>query len=110
MVGCECRRGLSVVPVAEAKALWRKDNPRERRPAVSSPGEYLATDWAKSAQRKRSAMSLATRARVGIVDQASFSANQSRAVIGASGTSCGQRLSHQNGWSSAAAHGVICIS
>jgi len=31
--------------VSEQKALWRKDNPRGRRPAVWSPGEYLVIDW-----------------------------------------------------------------
>lgn len=32
--------------VAEAKALWRKDHHRGRRPAVWTPGEYLVIDWA----------------------------------------------------------------
>ncbi|KAA0016085.1 IS21 family transposase [Antrihabitans cavernicola] len=32
--------------VADAKALWRKDHHRGRRPAVWSPGEYLVIDWA----------------------------------------------------------------
>jgi transposase len=31
--------------VAAQKALWRKDNPRGRRPAVWSPGEHLVIDW-----------------------------------------------------------------
>jgi transposase len=31
--------------VAAEKALWRKDNPRGRRPAVWSPGEHLVIDW-----------------------------------------------------------------
>ena len=31
--------------VAEQKALWRRDNPRGRRPAVWSPGEHLVIDW-----------------------------------------------------------------
>ena len=35
--------------VADAKALWRSDHHRGRRPAVWSPGEYLVIDWAKSA-------------------------------------------------------------
>lgn len=35
--------------VAEAKALWRKDHHRGRRPAVWSPGEYLVIDWAQAA-------------------------------------------------------------
>jgi transposase len=35
--------------VAEAKALWRKDHHRGRRPAVWSPGEYLVIDWAEAA-------------------------------------------------------------
>ena len=32
--------------VAEAKALWRSDHHRGRRPAVWAPGEYLVIDWA----------------------------------------------------------------
>ena len=32
--------------VADAKAEWRRDNHRGRRPAVWSPGEYLVIDWA----------------------------------------------------------------
>jgi transposase len=35
--------------VAEAKALWRSENHRGRRPAVWSPGEYLVIDWAQAA-------------------------------------------------------------
>ena len=35
--------------VAEAKALWRRQNHRGRRPAVWSPGEYLVIDWAQAA-------------------------------------------------------------
>jgi transposase len=31
--------------VAEQKRLWRRDNPRGRRPAVWSAGEYLVIDW-----------------------------------------------------------------
>ena len=31
--------------VAEQKRLWRRDNPRGRRPAVWSPGEHLVIDW-----------------------------------------------------------------
>jgi hypothetical protein len=31
--------------VAEQKTLWRRDNPRARRPAVWSPGEHLVIDW-----------------------------------------------------------------
>ena len=31
--------------VADQKALWRRDNPRGRRPAVWSPGEHLVIDW-----------------------------------------------------------------
>jgi transposase len=31
--------------VAARKALWRRDNPRGRRPAVWSPGEHLVIDW-----------------------------------------------------------------
>ncbi|HEY5202722.1 MAG TPA: IS21 family transposase [Acidothermaceae bacterium] len=31
--------------VAEQKALWCRDNPRGRRPAVWSPGEHLVIDW-----------------------------------------------------------------
>ncbi len=34
---------------AEAKALWRSENHRGRRPAVWSPGEYLVIDWAQAA-------------------------------------------------------------
>jgi hypothetical protein len=33
--------------VAEAKALWRIEHHRGRRPAVWSPGEYLVIDWAR---------------------------------------------------------------
>lgn len=32
--------------VADAKALWRKDHHRGRRPAVWAPGDYLVIDWA----------------------------------------------------------------
>jgi hypothetical protein len=35
--------------VAEAKALWRSEHHRGRRPAVWSPGEYLVIDWAQAA-------------------------------------------------------------
>lgn len=35
--------------VAEAKALWRNEHHRGRRPAVWSPGEYLVIDWAQAA-------------------------------------------------------------
>jgi transposase len=35
--------------VAEAKALWRSEHHRGRRPAVWSPGEYLVIDWAEAA-------------------------------------------------------------
>ncbi|ABM14673.1 Integrase, catalytic region [Mycolicibacterium vanbaalenii PYR-1] len=35
--------------VAEAKALWRSENHRGRRPAVWEPGEYLVIDWAQAA-------------------------------------------------------------
>ena len=35
--------------VAEAKALWRREHHRGRRPAVWSPGEYLVIDWAQGA-------------------------------------------------------------
>ena len=35
--------------VADAKALWRSENHRGRRPAVWSPGEYLVIDWAQAA-------------------------------------------------------------
>lgn len=35
--------------VADAKALWRKEHHRGRRPAVWSPGEYLVIDWAEAA-------------------------------------------------------------
>ncbi|MDT5130787.1 MAG: hypothetical protein QOE41_98 [Mycobacterium sp.] len=35
--------------VAEAKALWRSENHRGRRPAVWSAGEYLVIDWAQAA-------------------------------------------------------------
>lgn len=35
--------------VADAKALWRKNNHSGRRPAVWSPGEYLVIDWAQAA-------------------------------------------------------------
>jgi hypothetical protein len=31
--------------VADAKADWRRDHHRGRRPAVWSPGEHLAIDW-----------------------------------------------------------------
>jgi transposase len=31
--------------VSEQKALWRRDNPRGRRPAVWSPGQHLVIDW-----------------------------------------------------------------
>lgn len=31
--------------VAEAKAAWRRDHHRGRRPAVWSPGEHLVIDW-----------------------------------------------------------------
>jgi transposase len=31
--------------VSEQKRLWRRDNPRGRRPAVWSAGEYLVIDW-----------------------------------------------------------------
>ena len=31
--------------VAAQKVLWRRDNPRGRRPAVWSPGEHLVIDW-----------------------------------------------------------------
>ena len=36
-------------PGRRAKALWRKDHHRGRRPAVWSPGEYLVIDWAEAA-------------------------------------------------------------
>jgi transposase len=39
------RRETSVGWVAEQKRLWRRDNPRGRRPAVWSPGEHLVIDW-----------------------------------------------------------------
>jgi hypothetical protein len=35
--------------VADAKALWRSENHRGRRPAVWSPGEYVVIDWAQAA-------------------------------------------------------------
>lgn len=35
--------------VADAKALWRKEHHRGRRPAVWSPGQYLVIDWAEAA-------------------------------------------------------------
>ncbi|GAA1206077.1 hypothetical protein GCM10009632_27990 [Mycolicibacterium alvei] len=35
--------------VAQAKALWRSENHRGRRPAVWSPGQYLVIDWAQAA-------------------------------------------------------------
>ncbi|WP_079869724.1 IS21 family transposase [Mycobacteroides abscessus] len=35
--------------VAEAKALWRRENHSGRRPAVWSPGQYLVIDWAQAA-------------------------------------------------------------
>ena len=35
--------------VADAKALWRSNNHRGRRPAVWEPGEYLVIDWAQAA-------------------------------------------------------------
>jgi hypothetical protein len=35
--------------VAEAKALWRNEHHRGRRPAVWSPGEYLVIDCAQAA-------------------------------------------------------------
>ena len=35
--------------VAEAKALWRNEHHRGRRPALWSPGEYLVIDWAEAA-------------------------------------------------------------
>ncbi|GAA1691052.1 hypothetical protein MMUR_55390 [Mycolicibacterium murale] len=35
--------------VAEAKTLWRNEHHRGRRPAVSSPGEYMVIDWAQGA-------------------------------------------------------------
>lgn len=35
--------------VADAKAFWRSQNHRGRRPAVWSPGEYLVIDWAQAA-------------------------------------------------------------
>ena len=35
--------------VAEAKAVWRSENHRGRRPSVWSPGEYLVIDWAEAA-------------------------------------------------------------
>jgi transposase len=35
--------------VADAKALWRKEHHRGRRPAVWSPGQYLVIDWAQAA-------------------------------------------------------------
>ena len=35
--------------VAEAKALWRRENHSGRRPAVWSPGQYLVIDWAEAA-------------------------------------------------------------
>ncbi len=35
--------------VADAKALWRSENHRGRRPAVWSPGQYLVIDWAQAA-------------------------------------------------------------
>ena len=31
--------------VSEQKRLWRRENPRGRRPAVWSPGQHLAIDW-----------------------------------------------------------------
>lgn len=35
--------------VADAKALWRREHHRVRRPAVWSPGQYLVIDWAQAA-------------------------------------------------------------
>lgn len=35
--------------VAQAKALWRSENHRGRRPAVWEPGQYLVIDWAEAA-------------------------------------------------------------
>ena len=35
--------------VAQAKALWRNEHHRGRRPGVWSPGEYLVIDWAEAA-------------------------------------------------------------
>jgi transposase len=35
--------------VADAKAFWRSQNHRGRRPAVWLPGEYLVIDWAQAA-------------------------------------------------------------
>lgn len=35
--------------VADAKALWRSENHRGRRPAVWEPGQYLVIDWAEAA-------------------------------------------------------------
>ncbi|MCV6966275.1 IS21 family transposase [Mycobacterium intermedium] len=35
--------------VSEQKALWRKQNKHQRRPAVWSPGDYLVMDWAEAA-------------------------------------------------------------
>lgn len=35
--------------VADAKAFWRSQNHRGRRPAVWSPGQYLVIDWAQAA-------------------------------------------------------------
>ena len=35
--------------VAAVKAAWRRDHHRPRRPAVWSPGEYLAIDWGSEA-------------------------------------------------------------
>jgi transposase len=35
--------------VAQAKALWRNERHRGRRPGVWSPGEYLVIDWAEAA-------------------------------------------------------------
>jgi hypothetical protein len=35
--------------VADAKALWRREHHRGRRPAVWSPGQYLVIDWAQAA-------------------------------------------------------------
>ena len=39
------RRGTSGGWSRRAKALWRSDNHRGRRPAVWSPGEHLVIDW-----------------------------------------------------------------
>ncbi|MDJ0429109.1 IS21 family transposase, partial [Rhodococcus fascians] len=32
--------------VSDAKAQWRNEHHRGRRPAVWTPGEYLVSDWA----------------------------------------------------------------